>query len=322
MVRARSFIKSAFPVAARFTGLSWALANRYRGRGAIFALKRRAPVWHALANAQATDHSNRLFAVRAQSRDYDEGPSGNYSTTQQIWANLMSMVSGLAMLGRAIGYACGLARNVPLLFKYRDATMVGKVMFLENLTIAKRTLRKPNLVDGAVVECGTWKGGMAAALMEIGGSQRRYYFFDSFEGLPPAGDMDGEAARRYQSAKDSKYNNCTASIDEFKATITRTDLPIEKVKIYKGWFNQTFSDFDPPPVAVLRLDADWYSSTMTCLTKFWDAVIPGGLIIIDDYGTWEGCTKAVHEFLSMRKATEPIRQTPAGVTFIEKSCHA
>jgi len=38
MVRARSFIKSAFPVAARFTGMSWVLANRYRGRGAIFAL--------------------------------------------------------------------------------------------------------------------------------------------------------------------------------------------------------------------------------------------------------------------------------------------
>jgi hypothetical protein len=235
---------------------------------------------------------------------------------------LMSLVSGLTMLGRALDHCWGLTSNAALLIKYRDATMVGKVMFLENLIIAASTLRKPELANGAVVECGTWKGGMAAALMEIGGPQRYYYFFDSFEGLPPADAIDGEAARAYQSEKDSKYNNCTASIEEFRATIARTPVPIEKVKIYKGWFKQTFPDFDPPPLAVLRLDADWYSSTMTCLTKFWDAVMPGGLIIIDDYGTWEGCTKAVHEFLWMKKATESIRHTPAGVTFIEKSCHA
>jgi hypothetical protein len=228
------------------------------------------------------------------------------------------------MLGRAIVYSWRLARNVPLLFKYRDATMVRKVVFLENLIVAARALQRPELAGSAVVECGTWKGGMAAALMEIGGTHRRYCFFDSFEGLPPAEPIDGKAALEYQSAKNSPfyYNNCAATIEEFKATIARTAVPIEKVEIYKGLFEQTFPGFNPPPVAVLRLDADWYSSTMACLTKFWDSVMPGGLVIIDDYGNWDGCTKAVHDFLSMRKAPEPIRHTTFGVAFIEKRSRA
>src|SRR5262249_40314204 len=148
-------------------------------------------------------------------------------------------------------HAWGLARNAPLLFKYQDATMVGKALFLENLIIARRALRKPELADGAIVECGTWKGGMAAALVEIGGPQRRYCFFDSFEGLPPADPIDGQATQAYQSLKNSQFyhNNCTASVEEFKATIARTSVPLEKVEIYQGWFEHTFLDFDAPPVA-------------------------------------------------------------------------
>ncbi len=79
------------------------------------------------------------------------------------------------MLARAIVYAWRLTRNAPLLFKYRDATMVRKVIFLRELEYRQtRALQRPELAGGAVVECGTWKGGMAAALMEIGGTHRRY----------------------------------------------------------------------------------------------------------------------------------------------------
>ena len=224
-------------------------------------------------------------------------------------------------LKRAVDHACGLARNVPLFLKYRGSTMVGRTRFLENLIVAAEALRKPQLAAGAVVECGTWKGGMAAALVEIGGPRRRYCFFDSFRGLPPAQPIDGEAALRWQSATDAPdyYDNCAATLEEFKHTIARAAAPATNIDIYPGLFEQTFPQFDPPPVAVLRLDGDWYSSTMACLNKFWDAVMPGGLIIIDDYGIWDGCTKAVHEFLSMRKAPEPICHTPLGqVAYIEK----
>ena len=78
------------------------------------------------------------------------------------------------MLGRVINHAWRLVRNAPLLLKYHDATMVGSAASLENLIVAASALQKPELEMGAVVECGTWRGGMAAAPMEIGGPHRRY----------------------------------------------------------------------------------------------------------------------------------------------------
>src|SRR5262245_47968782 len=64
--------------------------------------------------------------------------------------------------------------------KYRRFTMISPRIFAENLLLAEKAFGK--LPQGAVIECGTWKGGMAAALVEVGGENRRYYFFDSFEG--------------------------------------------------------------------------------------------------------------------------------------------
>ncbi len=218
-------------------------------------------------------------------------------------------------------YATAFGRYQPLFQKYRPYTMIGRLRYLENLALAKVAMSNPALKNGAIVECGTWRGGMSAGLIEVGGPSRKYYFFDSFEGLPPPEDIDGKAAKDYQVNTDApEYaNNCSATLDEFKSTIALTKCPPENIEIRKGFFEQSFQTFTAPPVAVLRLDGDWYSSTMACLVKFWDAVLPGGLILIDDYYHWEGCTKAVHEFLTVSKASERMRQGRiGGVAFIRK----
>ena len=49
------------------------------------------------------------------------------------------------------------------------------------------------------------------------------------------------------------------------------------------------------------------SSTKTCLTNLFDRVAPGGIIILDDYFTWDGCSRALHDFLSERSAAERLR---------------
>jgi hypothetical protein len=77
--------------------------------------------------------------------------------------------------------------------------------FVANIETAMDALNNPALSKGAVVECGTWKGGMSAALVEIGGPNRDYYFFDSFEGLPPAKEIDGEGAIAYQADTTSPH---------------------------------------------------------------------------------------------------------------------
>jgi len=205
---------------------------------------------------------------------------------------------------------------------YSSGTMArAAIVYAENLALMGMVLRNPDLDGGCIIECGTWRGGMSAGMIEVAGRRRNYHFFDSFEGLPPAGERDGFEAREFQSNTSSPtyFNNCTASLEEFEGTISKAGCPKENIGIHKGFFETTLPAFSCPPIAVLRLDADWYESTMICLEKFWDHIMPGGLILIDDYYTWEGCARAVHAFLAKREAKERLHQGPFGrVVFIVK----
>ena len=88
--------------------------------------------------------------------------------------------------------------------------------------------------------------------------------------------------------------------------------------LIKGWFNETVPNFKPPsPIALLRLDGDWYESTMVCLVHLFDEVAPGGIVILDDYYIWDGCSRALHDFLSKRLAVERVRSL-GNVCFLEK----
>ena len=216
-----------------------------------------------------------------------------------------------------IGQAFRRVRYYAVWRRFRPFTMVPRRAYLANLELADGILAEPALNGGAVVECGTWRGGMAAGLATIGGPQRDYHFFDSFEGLPPATEEDGEYAQRAHRTHSLWFDNNTASLDEFRAVIARAPVPGERVHVHKGLFADTLPKAKTGPVALLRLDGDWYESTMQCLDAFWDRVMPGGLVLIDDYYAWEGCTKAVHAFLAKRKAREAIRQSRSGeVCFI------
>jgi O-methyltransferase len=136
--------------------------------------------------------------------------------------------------------------------------------------------------------------------------------------LPPAQDVDGKAAIDWQQAKNAPgyHDNCSAG-PEFAERAMRL-AGIESFHLKKGWFEQTLPAFKPPaPIALLRLDGDWYDSTMVCLSHLFDFVTPGGLILLDDYYTWDGCARALHDFLSRRSAVERIQGLGA-VCFLEK----
>lgn len=167
--------------------------------------------------------------------------------------------------------------------------------------------KKYSNISGAIIECGTWKGGMMGGIASILGNEREYYLYDSFQGLPPVKEIDGESALIWQTNVSSPlyYDNCTASI-EF-ATEAMKISKAKNVKIIKGWFNETLpnSTFNEG-IAILRMDADWYDSTFQILTNLFHQVNSGGLIIIDDYYTWDGCSKAIHDFLSLHKREERI----------------
>ncbi len=189
--------------------------------------------------------------------------------------------------------------------KYRDFTMVPYENFVPNMELCEQFSK----VDGCVVECGVWRGGMSASMAEILGPDRLYYLFDSFEGLPDAKEIDGQDAIQYQLDKDAPryYDNCTAEIGFAQKAMSLSGVP--RVEIVKGWFSETLPDMNiREPIAILRLDSDWYDSTMVCMENLYPKVSEGGLILMDDYYYWEGFSKAIHDYLSRYKLPVRINQ--------------
>ena len=62
-----------------------------------------------------------------------------------------------------------------------------------------------------------------------------------------------------------------------------------------------FFEKSPDKIALLRLDTDWYESTKHELLHLYPILAMHGLLILDDYGIWAGCQKAVDEYFSERK---------------------
>lgn len=200
--------------------------------------------------------------------------------------------------------------------KYRNYTMVHGPTYVKNLLIAHGVRN----VDGCVIECGVWRGGMVAGIAEVMGPEREYFLFDSFEGLPAATNIDGPAALAWQSATTAPgyHENCTASIEEAQAAMKMSGAA--NCSLVKGWFDQTLPNFRPPrPIALLRLDGDWYDSIRICLEHLSPYLAPNGIVIVDDYYVWDGCAKAVHEFLAQKAGSRRIRQMYNSVCVLSPS---
>ena len=168
-------------------------------------------------------------------------------------------------------------------------------------------------IEGDIVECGVWKGGsmllVARKLARSGDTGRNLFLFDTFEGMSEptredvsavdqstAGELLGNADR---SAGDNVW--CYSPLDEVKATLKQSNYPFERIRFIKGKVEDTLPEPSVGPIALLRLDTDWYESTKRELETLYDKLVPGGMLIIDDYGHWSGSKKAVDEFFAARK---------------------
>ena len=169
-------------------------------------------------------------------------------------------------------------------------------------------------IEGAVVECGVWKGGSSMAvaytLLEAAHTERDLYLFDTFEGMTAPSEHDRRATDS-TAARDlldtSKVSDriwCYSSLEEVRANMERTGYPSERITYVQGRVEDTIPDQAPQRIAILRLDTDWYESTRHELEHLYPRLSPGGVLIIDDYGAWEGARKAVDEYFKGR--SQPI----------------
>jgi macrocin-O-methyltransferase TylF-like protien len=167
-------------------------------------------------------------------------------------------------------------------------------------------------VPGDVIETGVWRGGttifMRAILAAHEIRDRQVWVADSFEGLPKPDSVKYpiEAKARGSQVMNDVYKGFAADIEEVKANFARFGLLDNQVAFLKGWFKDTLPTAPIKQLAVLRLDGDYYESTMDALSNLYDKLSVGGFVIIDDYGEdeWTYCRKAVDDFRRDRAITD------------------
>lgn len=183
-------------------------------------------------------------------------------------------------------------------------------------------------LPGALVECGVWKGGacalMAMANFRYGERRRNIHLFDAFTDIcQPDPALDGEraikeveewariprqeitGALRPMSGFYDHKGGAGRMEDVQKLLENEIGYPREYLHYHEGWFQETIPQVSSKigPIAVLRLDGDYYASTKTCLDHLAHQVVPGGFIIFDDYGAYEGCRRAVDEYIDSTRPT-------------------
>lgn len=165
-------------------------------------------------------------------------------------------------------------------------------------------------IEGDVVECGVWKGGsmmaVADTLLRLGDSSRDLYLFDTFEGMAPPTDKDVDlagisAVSQLEQSDKTKDDSvwCCAALEMVESAVNSIGYPREKIHFVKGMVEQTIPLGAPDKIALLRLDTDWYESTKHEMENLFPRLSKGGVLIIDDYGHWQGARKAVDEYLEI-----------------------
>jgi FtsZ-binding cell division protein ZapB len=168
-------------------------------------------------------------------------------------------------------------------------------------------------IPGDLAECGVWRGGscmmMARALLASGSCDRRILLFDTFEGHPepdPERDIDlwgnsGHDEWRRETSDGAVKGWGLASLDEVRENMQSTGYPGDKLAYIKGAVEETVPVNIPDRLGLLRLDTDWYESTRVALVHLYPRLVPGGVLILDDYGHYQGQRQAVDEYFAANR---------------------
>jgi len=170
---------------------------------------------------------------------------------------------------------------------------------------------RQNNVPGDFVECGVWRGGnliIFQKFVEKYNLNKKIYAYDTFEGMSKPEEIDKTFDGKSSIELLEKLNE--KNVDR-NNNILVADCSLEKVKenfkkfssqenliCIKGKVEETLKKKEnlPNKISILRLDTDWYSSTKKELEILFPLLERNGILIIDDYGYWQGAKKAVDEY--------------------------
>lgn len=163
-------------------------------------------------------------------------------------------------------------------------------------------------IEGDFVEAGVWRGGSSIVAKNFLLGDRRFFLFDTYAGMtkPTENDFrigakDNNASMsKWESGQESNHNSWVfASLEEVKKNFEEFELLDSNILFCKGDVRETlFNQLLPNEIALLRLDTDFYDSTLVEMQRLWPLLVSGGILILDDYGHWDGARKAVDEYFS------------------------
>lgn len=187
----------------------------------------------------------------------------------------------------------------------RPLTMTSPERIYALIQAVRYVARAP--ISGAFVECGVWKGGSMAAvartLLQMNDVSRDLYLFDTFQGMTQPGVVDVDYSGKPASKVWAEANGvwCEAPLEQVKSALYATGYPKDRIHFVEGRVEDTIPASAPESIALLRLDTDWYESTHHELIHLFPRLTRAGVLIIDDYGHWQGSRKACDEYFEQNR---------------------
>jgi hypothetical protein len=209
-------------------------------------------------------------------------------------------------------------RDLAIVRRALPYTMTGGPRLLALIDAVRHVVARE--IPGDFAECGVWRGGsvlaMILTLQQAGIGDRDIHLFDTFEGMTEPSALDNahdeQALESWKQAKAEGRHPWAHAFapeifgeEQVLATLRATDYPRDMLHTVAGPVEQTIPDRAPQGLALLRLDTDWYESTRHELMHLYPRLAPGGVLIVDDYGHWEGARKAVDEYFSQAGRPRP-----------------
>lgn len=155
-------------------------------------------------------------------------------------------------------------------------------------------------IPGDFVECGVYQGGSsllaALSFRRFQDGSRKYWLYDTFTGMPSPTEEDHIAHTGQALSERNPEGWWQAAEKQVLQIFVENKVPQSMVHLVPGKVEDTLKKEVPKKIALLRLDTDWYSSTKVELDILYKKLVPGGILVIDDYGHFTGAKQAVDEF--------------------------
>jgi hypothetical protein len=165
-----------------------------------------------------------------------------------------------------------------------------------------------NNIPGDIAECGVWNGGSmllaALALVYFGDTSRRIYLYDTFAGMPRPDDIDKSwdgvsVLPIWQDFTDrGKPWGYGGNLDDVRTVMRASNYPEDKLVFVEGMVEDTIPGHAADHLSLLRLDTDFHKSTHHELVHLYPRLVKGGILIIDDYGNFQGARLATDQYIA------------------------